>query len=268
MGTWGMGGKFERDDSNFDESVAILRYGFELGITLVDVAELHGEGLTEQIVGEAMRGFPRETITVISKVSRDHLSYDDVLKAAERSLERLQTDYIDLYLIHKLPPHAREPARETLSAMESLMKKGIVRHIGVSNFNAIQMEQASRYLTNTRLEASEIEYNLVYQEAGNETIPYCTKNDIHVIAHRPLAKGLLTASKNELLEKISKKYDKTYSQIALNWIISQNITAIPKAGSPEHLKENVGALGWTMEKEDIELLRTLEGFMPYEKIQL
>ncbi len=267
MGTWGMGGKFEKDPSNFDESVEALRFGFALGIFLVDVAELHGGGLTEKIVGEAIKGYPREKIQIISKVSRDHLKYDEVLKAAEGSLKRLNTDYIDLYMIHKLPLGVSEPAALTLSALERLFKDGLVRHIGVSNFSKVQIETAQDHLTEARIEANEIEYNLLFQEAGDEVAPFCKKNGIKIIAHRPLAKGMLTSGKSKILDRLSRKYNKTPAQIALNFIMSQDMTAIPKASNKEHIKENIGALGWKLSEEDITLLQTLDGSLPYEQIK-
>ena len=266
MGTWGMGGTFKEDSSNASESIEALRFGFELGLRLVDVAELHGDGLTEKLVGKAIKGYPREEIRIISKVSRDHLKYDDVLKAAEGSLKRLGTDYIDLYLIHKLPPGVTEPAAETLSALERLLKEGRVKHIGVSNFSVKQIEKASSYLSGAVIEANEIEYNLAYQEAAKEVIPYCKKRGIRVIAHRPLGKATLFREKIKMLDALAEKYDKTSAQVALNWIISQNVTAIPKAMKTEHMIENIGALGWKMEERDIELLKQTDGFIPYEKI--
>jgi len=267
MGTWGMGGTFRKDPSNFDESVEALRFGFELGIRLVDVAELHGEGLTEEIVAQAMKGFTREDIFIISKVSREHLRYDDVLKAAEGSLKRLGTDYIDLYLVHKLPPEMPEPLPETFAALERLYTQGIVRRIGVSNFSKAHLEQSSRFLTEATLAANEVEYNLLYQNAAREVIPYCREKCISVIAHRPFGKGELFQKAIPLLDEIAKKYKKTIAQVALNWLISQGITAIPKASSQEHIRENLGALGWEIEAGDIELLRALDASVPYEEIK-
>ena len=267
MGTWGMGGKFEKDSSNFDESVEALRFGFELGIRLVDVAELHGGGLTEQIVGEAIKDCPREDIQIISKVSRDHLKYDEVLRAAEGSLKRLGTDYIDLYMIHKLPPGVALPDALTLKALERLSAEGTVKHIGVSNFNMAQMQEAQKHLTSAKIEVNEIEYNLFFQGAGNEVMPFCRGNDIRLIAHRPLAKGMLASGENKTLDALSRKYHKTPAQVALNFILSQDMTAIPKASDKKHLKENVGALGWKLEEGDIALLLKLDGVVPYQRIQ-
>ncbi|HCB35322.1 MAG: hypothetical protein A2W52_01135 [Candidatus Taylorbacteria bacterium RIFCSPHIGHO2_02_49_25] len=267
MGTWGMGGKFDTDESNFDASVEALRFGFEQGIRLVDVAELHGGGLTERIVGEAIKGYTREDIQIISKVSRDHLKYDEVLRAAEGSLKRLDTSYIDLYMIHKLLPSVALPDALTLKALERLSAEGMVRHIGVSNFNVVQLQEAQKHLASTTIEANEIEYNLLFQEAGNEVAPFCKANGIHLIAHRPLAKGMLVRGENKLLDELARTYEKTPAQISLNFIISQGMTAIPKASDKKHLQENVGALGWKLEEGDIALLRKLDGSVPYQRIQ-
>lgn len=267
MGTWGMGGTFAEDPSNFDESVEALRFGLAFGLRLIDVAELHGNGLTEKIVGEAIKGYPRKKIFIISKVSREHLDYDKTLRAAEGSLKRLGTDYIDLYLVHKLPPENPAPQEETFRALGSLLKEGLARHVGVSNFTAAQIETASRYLAPAKIEANEIEYNLIFQEAEQKTIPYCRSKDIRVIAHRPFGKGLLFKQPIPFLYALAEKYGKTVAQIAINWIMSQGMTAIPKASDKKHIQENLGALGWKLHDEDITLLRTLGGSVPYERIK-
>ncbi len=254
MGTWGMGGKFERDASNFDESVLALRYGLSLGINLIDVAEIYGEGLSEEIVGKAIESCEREDVYVISKVWKANLHYDDVLKAAEGSLQRLGTDHIDLYLIHW--PNEEIPLKETIAAMEVLLAQKKIRAIGLSNFLVPQIKEAQSYLTNATIAANQIEYNLGAQSADLDIIPYCRDNDIRVIGYRPFAKGILASNASVLQNELAKKYNKTPNQIALNWLIAQGITAIPKASSHEHLKENAGALGWQLSEADVELLRS------------
>lgn len=248
LGTWGMGGKFERDPRNADESVELLRYGFELGFRLMDVAERYGEGLTEEILGRALAGRKRSEFFIISKVWKDHLRYDDVLRAAEASLKRLNTDYLDLYLIHW--PNPDIPLRETIRALETLKERGVIRHIGVSNFAVPLLEETLSLLKSAPLAANELEYNLSVRDAEKDTIPYCKAHKIQFIAYRPLAKGVLLSKENAVLDSLAKKYRKTAAQVALNWIIRQGITAIPKAGSKEHLQENWGALGWTLSEED------------------
>lgn len=254
MGTWGMGGKFERDESNIEQSIDALRFGFDNGINTIDVAELYGEGLTEEIVGCATEGRRRQDLYIITKVWKTHLAYDDVIKAARGSLSRLKTDYIDLYLVHW--PNLEFPLEGTMRAMEYLIDHKLIRAIGVSNFSPALLEEASSYLTHSRIVANEIEYNILSREAEEETIPYCKSHNVHVIAYRPFGKGSLIGAKNEIVSRLAAKYNKTPNQIALNWLISQDITAIPKSGSKEHLLENAGALGWHLDKEDIELLKS------------
>lgn len=252
IGTWGMGGKFERDESNVDASIELLRCGFDLGMSLVDVAEIYGAGLTEEILGRALKGRKREDIIIVSKVWKEHLRYDDVLRAAEGSLKRLDTPYIDLYLIHW--PNPDVPLKETMRALETLRERGAIRHIGVSNFSAELCREAQSYLAHTALEANEIEYNVAAREAEAELIPYCREHALRLIAYRPLGKGKLLATESGVLQTLAKKYEKTPAQVALNWIVRQGISAIPKAGNPEHLRENLGALGWAMTDEDAGIL--------------
>lgn len=252
MGTWGMGGKFERDDSTVDRSLEVLGLGLSLGLSLIDTAELYGEGLTEEIVGRAIKGHAREDIFLISKVWKTHLAYDDVLRAAEGSLTRLDTSYIDLYLVHW--PNEEVPLRETMRALERLVSEGKVRAIGASNFSVADMESARSVLIATPFSTNQVEYSLLHQEARAEVIPYCRAHDINIIAHRPLAKGILSKTHDATLDMLAKKYGKTTNQIALAWIMSQSITAIPATLDPEHLEENYGALDILLKNEDRKLL--------------
>ncbi len=252
LGTWGMGGKWERDPSNVDESVDAIRLGLSLGLRIIDVAELYGQGLAEEIVGKAITGRPREQVYIISKVWKEHLAYDDVLKATEGSLERLNTPYIDLYLVHW--PNEKVPLSETMHAMEHVLDEGLVRAIGVSNFSPELIEEAQATLAHSKLVANEIEYNLSARTSKQEIIPYCHAHDIDVIAYRPLAKGAFADADNATLEEIAQRYGKTKNQIALNWLISQGTIPIPKSSNPAHIRENVGALGWSLLQEDIACL--------------
>ncbi|MDP3935053.1 MAG: aldo/keto reductase [Candidatus Giovannonibacteria bacterium] len=257
MGTKGMGGgKYGQDFSNVDASVAVLKLGFDLGIKLVDVAELYADGLGEEIVGRAMKDYPRGDIFIISKVWKTNLKYDEVLRALKGSLARLKTDYIDLYLIH-YPSEEGVPLTETMRAMESLLDDGLIKNIGVSNFDVALTEEAQKNLKHGRISANQIEYSLTQRSAEKDIIPFCKNHGIKVIAYRPLARGTLSAAGSKAVDVLVKKYQKTPAQIALNWIISQDMVAIPGALKPEHIKENSGALGWKMAQEDIEFLKTL-----------
>ncbi|MDO8522312.1 MAG: aldo/keto reductase [bacterium] len=255
MGTWGMGGKFERDDKTVDASLQVLRLGLSLGLHIIDTAEIYGEGLTEEIVGEAIQGHPREDVFIISKVWKTNLHYDDVLYAAEKTLGRLKTPYIDLYLVHW--PNHEIPIQETMRAMEKLRKDGLVKAIGVSNFSLSEMREAQKLLTSATLTANQIEYSVLHQEAQKEILPYCSAHNIRVIAYRPLAKGKIAETQLPALRALARTYNKTVNQIALNWLLSQNIIAIPATLNPEHLRENVGALDFTLSAEDIRLLTSV-----------
>lgn len=258
IGTWGLGGKYEADQSTEKFSIEVLNSGLKLGLRMIDTAELYGRGLGEIIVGKVIEDYPREEIFIISKVWIENLAYDKVIKSAKGSLARLGTDYIDLYLIHwslENEPNKKVPLLETIKAMEHLTGQGMIKNIGLSNATVQLMEEAMDCLKVNRLAANQIEYNLLNQSADLDIIPFCRANDIKIIAHRPLAKGNLIKSMDQTIEILSRRYNKTPVQIALNWIMSQGISVIPKSGNLEHIKENVGALGWEMEKEDIALLR-------------
>lgn len=252
LGTWGMGGGFERDENDRAKSVSALKFGLSLGFRFIDTAEIYGEGLAEEIVGEAIAGYKREDIFLSTKVWRENLYYERLIQSAKQSLERLKTSFIDLYLIHSFNPEI--PFSETMAALEYLINKGLVRHFGVSDFTVSLLREAQSCLSHNKIEACQIEYNLFNRAAEQELIPFCRQQGIKIIAYRPLAKGGLALVDDAILNLLAKKYKKTPAQIALNWLISQEVAAIPKATSQEHLKENWGALGWRLADSDMKLL--------------
>lgn len=257
MGTWGMGGKYEKDESNVEDSISALRFGLDLGLKLIDTAELYGAGLTEEIIGRAIKGYNREDIFLVSKVWKTNLQKHNIQKAIKNSLNRLGVDYLDLYLVHW--PSDSVPLSEIIPAMESLVNEGLTKNIGVSNFSVSQLKEAQDYLKKTILVVNQIEYSLFAQDTGREIVPFCLSNGIRVMAYRPLYRGVLISSVDlEMQDKINKlsiKYKKTPTQIALNWLIAQDIIPIPKSSNQAHLQENIGAIGWKMSVEDINLLK-------------
>lgn len=255
LGTWGMGGRYERDSTNAAVSVKIIQEALKIGYQLFDVAELYGEGLTEEIVGKGIENFRREDLFLISKVWKDHLRSDDITKAIDGSLKRLGTDYLDLYLVHW--PNPEIPFSETMPAMENLIKAGKTKAIGVSNFSVEQIQEAQKYLANTFIYANQIEYNLGARGAEDSVIPYCLSNNIKVISYRPLAKGKITFSQIPEIEKISTKYQKTPVQIFLKWLCFKNTIPIPKASSPDHLRENFDIFNWELSAEDAQIISNL-----------
>jgi diketogulonate reductase-like aldo/keto reductase len=237
---------------NEKEKVEALKKGIELGINFIDTAEVYR---TEKYIGEVIKAYKREDLFIATKVSLWHLKYERVLKAAKRSLSRLQTSYIDLYQIHN--PNPIVPIRETMSAMRQLINEGKIRYIGVSNFSLAQVKEADSVFSNNELVSVQNKYNLVDRGLEVDILPYCINNNIVIIPYTPLAHGKLTKpsqKQKEVLDHISEKYGgKTPAQIALNWFLSKNkiVFPIPRASKPSRIIENVGATGWTMEKDDI-----------------
>lgn len=268
LGTWGFGGFRESDFSQDEESICAIKAAINVGYTLIDTAELYGAGHTEELVGKAIKDIDQSTLFIISKVFKTNLKYNDVLVSCKNSLERLCTNYLDLYLIHA--PNPDIPLSETMRAMDELVEKKFVRFIGVSNFSVEQMKEAQIY-SQHKIVVNQIPYNLSARNKDyrgycvnmeSEIIPYCQQNGILIMAHRPLERGFLLQS-HQLLDSLSKKYNKTKAQIAINWLLSKkNIITIPKSVNPEHMKENLDALGWKLDDIDMQLLDETEFSMP------
>lgn len=255
LGTWQMGGREIRNPQNDDKKdIAAIQKAIKLGVTHIDTAEQYAGGYAETLVGKAIEGYDRSKLFIVSKVSPEHLNYNDVLRSNEASLKRLKTDYLDLYLIHY--PNLEIPIEETLKAMDKLVEQGLVKNIGVSNFRTERLKEAQKH-TKNKLVVNQVYYNLVIREPEHEgLLNYCQQNDVLLEAYRPVEKGTLLAQPVTILSKLARKYGKTPAQIAINWLISQkNVITLSKTSTIEHLKENLGAISWQMDKEDIEKLR-------------
>lgn len=253
MGTWGIGGYGTRDTAGDKEAIEGLQKGIELGMRLIDTAELYGAGHAEELVGEAIKAFRREEVFIISKVHNTHLQHDELVEACRRSLGRLQIDFIDLYLVHF--PSYRVPLRETMGAMEEVTERGMVRFVGVSNFPLNLMKEAQACLSRTQIQANEVKYNVKCRYVEADLLPYCQREGITVIAYSPLEEGSL--GNNKILREVGERYGKTGAQIALNWLIcNENVITIPKALSPRHLEENAAAMRWRMDRKDFDSLAT------------
>ncbi len=232
-----------------------LVYGIELGANFIDTAEIYR---TEDIVGEALTG-KRDKVFLATKVAGDHLSYDDVIAAADRSLKRLKTNRIDLYQIHW--PNPDIPIRETMRAMEELVDSGKVRYIGVSNFDAHEMEEAQSSLKKNKIASNQVIYNLEERGIEREVIPYCERHKITILAYSPLAQGALANSANlgrekaDAVKKVSEATGKTAAQISLNWCLTKPIVmAIVKAANKDHVKDDCEVSDWRLSAEHVELL--------------
>lgn len=256
LGTWGIGGLRRPSFGGEDEEAQSLRYGFDLGMRFVDTAEMYASGHSEEVVAKAVKD-QRDRVFIATKVSAEHLAYDDVLKSCNASLKRLGTNYIDLYQIHW--PNERIPIKETMKAMEHLLDQGKIRHIGVSNFSVQQTVEAQKALSKTSVVSNQVEYSLLERTIENDLLPFAEREHITIIAYSPVARGQIPRGRGgrrwQLLDGIAAKYRKTRTQIALNWLIfNDTVVAIPKAAKKEHLQENVGAVGWRMSREDHDAL--------------
>ena len=233
--------------------VAPLRHGVELGANLIDTAEMYR---TEDVVGEAVRGM-RERVFIASKVSGDHLGYDQVLRAAEASLRRLDIDVIDLYQIHW--PNRGTPIEETMRAMEALVDSGQIRYIGVSNFSTKELTEARAAMNHHPIVSNQVLYNLRRRDIERTLIPYCERHAVTIIAYTPLdsgklagGPGLFSSRSTKVLHEIAEQHGKTPAQVALNWCISHDIViTIPKSDSVSRTAENCGASDWRLSADDM-----------------
>ena len=238
-----------------------LRKAIELGAFLIDTAEMYG---TEEAVGEAIKGL-RQKVFIATKVSGNHLRYDEVLRAAENSLKRLRTDSIDLYQVHWPDPGV--PVAETMGAMEKLVDSGKVRFIGVSNFYLENLKEAEACLTKHKIVSNQVKYSLVDRGIEADMLSYCQKSRITVIAYSPLARGMLGSKpllRNRrslgVLERIASETGKSMAQVALNWCVAKpSVIAIPKSDKMERVIEDCGASGWRLFQEQ---MAALEGAFP------
>jgi len=255
VGTWGMGGYEQPDTSNDDLYVKAIRENLEAGFKLIDTAEMYASGHSEELVGKAIKGagINRDDLFIISKVWHTHLSHDDLIKAAKRSVERLGT-YVDLYMVHWPDPYV--PLQETMRSMEEVVDMGLARYIGVSNFSAELLDEAISSTAKYEVVADQVKYSITDRSAERDVLPYCERNALALIAYTPIEHGKVASGKiGQALETVGKKYGKTPVQVALNWLTyHEPVFAIPKALKREHILENAGASDWRLSSQDFEYL--------------
>jgi len=255
LGTWTMGGEEQKDTSRDKECIRAIREALDIGYTIIDTAEMYGEGHTEELVGEAIKGFNREKLFITSKIWPINLRYKDVFKSFHSSLKRMRVDFIDLYLIHW--PNPDIPMEETFKALNELMAKGLVHYIGVSNFNVDQMKEAQKY-SSIPLACNQVAYNIMYREPElNGVLEFCQKNNIILTAWKPLERKKLLS--NKTIVSMAKKYNVTPAQIALNWLVrKEKVVTIPMSLKKSHLKENYESPDIGLAKEDLRILDGLK----------
>jgi diketogulonate reductase-like aldo/keto reductase len=233
--------------------VQALRLGLENGINLIDTAEIYG---SEPLVAEAIRGFNRDELFIATKVWPTHLKYDSVIKAARNSARRLGVRYIDLYQVHF--PNRRVPIAETMRAMEQLVDEGLIRFIGLSNFNLNQVIEAQGALKKYEVVSLQMPYSLIDRRIEADIIPYAKRENLAILCYYPLGHGrLIREFPRDLVEMVSRNHGpRTPAQIALNWIITkhENAFPIPRASNPMHVRENLGAVGWRLSDEEVKAI--------------
>jgi diketogulonate reductase-like aldo/keto reductase len=253
FGTWSIGGRESADPSGDTQSLAALRSALELGYTHFDTAEVYAAGHAEELLGQAIRqcGMAREALFITSKVSPEHLQYDDVLRCCENSLRRLGMDFIDLYLIHW--PMRGMRLADTFRALNQLVRTGKVRHLGVSNFDLKLLKQ-SQALSETALLTDQVPYSLAERTyVENGVLDYCQQNDILLTAYSPVKRRSIKSDKN--LQAVAKTRGVTSQQIALAWLAQQpRVITIPKSSDPQHQADNISAADLLLSAAEMEQL--------------
>ena len=245
LGTWGMG---ERG-ANAREEAAALRLGLDLGMSLIDTAEMYGDGGAEEVVGAAVKG-RRDDVFIVSKVYPHNAARKKMAAACERSLQRLGTDRIDLYLLHW-----REdvPLLETVEGFEALREAGKIRRWGVSNFDVADMEELWRVPGGTACAVNQVLYNLMRRSIETGVLRWCHDRHVPIMAYSPIEQGRLLGK--PALKQIAASHRATPAQVALAWLLRHDgVMVIPKATDPGHVRENCAALDLNLTAADIAAL--------------
>jgi diketogulonate reductase-like aldo/keto reductase len=245
QGTWMMG---ERRELRRDE-ISALRTGVELGMTLIDTAEMYGDGGAEEVIARAAEGI-RDSLFIVSKVYPHNGSRAGVVAACERSLKRLATDRIDLYLLHW---RGSVPLAETLEGFQRLERDGKIRYHGVSNFDRADMAEWAALQGGETVAANQVLYNLRRRGPEWDLVPWCREHRVAIMAYTPLGQGRMLGT--PVLAEIGRRRNATAAQIALAWLLRQEDTiVIPKASRAEHVRENRGAVDVALTAEDLAAL--------------
>ncbi|MFW9853541.1 MAG: aldo/keto reductase [Candidatus Thorarchaeota archaeon] len=273
---WGFGKEFDREDIS-----KIIKKGIESGVNLIDTAEIYARGKSEKLIGEAIKGYDRENLRITTKFMPFRLRPSSVKKALLKSLDRLQTSYVDIYLIHF--PNPLISIGRVLQYMEEMVDEGLIRHIGVSNFSKNRFDHFQKRMKNYRIQVNQVNYSIVKHGAENSFLPYANENQIMTMAYSPLAQGFLSGKYSadnrpkgsrrmnrvfrqrnlergtdllSVLRELAKKYDVTMSQIALRYLIdNESVVVIPGAKSQDQAASNAEAAGFDLQQEDIFAIR-------------
>jgi diketogulonate reductase-like aldo/keto reductase len=244
QGAWQIGEQQRR----YADELRALQVGIELGLTLIDTAEMYGDGASEELVAEATAR-KRDRVYLVSKVLPSNASRRGTIAACERSLKRLATDYLDLYLLHWRGGYALE---ETLDAFATLKSRGLIRDFGVSNFDVADLDEAWAIPHGGGIATNQVLYNLEERGIEWELLPRCRERGVPLMAYSPLGSNSTRLRKHAALANIAARRDATPSRVALAWLLRQpNVYVIPKASSEAHVRDNAAARELELSAEDL-----------------
>lgn len=246
QGTYRMGA----DPARRSEEVRALQLGLELGMTLIDTAEMYADGGAEEVVGEAIRGHQRDDVFVVSKVLPFNSTAEGTVAACERSLKRLGTDHLDLYLLHW---RGMTSLQETLEGFEDLKAAGKIRYWGVSNFDMADMNELMALFGGQQVTTNQVLYNPQRRGIEWDLLPWCRERRIPIMAYSPVEEGRLL--EHPALAGVAANHHATVAQVCLAWLLRQSgMIVIPKSSNPAHVRENRAALDLQLTPEDLALI--------------
>ena len=251
-----MGGDTRPDPRLDPKALRALRWAFDMGYTHIDTAEMYSGGHAEELVGQMLKGFERSKFFITTKVMPANLNDTSLLRSLDNSLQRLEVEYVDLYLIHWWS--ASIPLARTFRALNQAVQEAKVRYLGVSNFNLDQLKQ-SQDLSHTPIITNQVPYSLFNRGyVHNGVLDYCQQNKIIVTAYSPVEEGRLCS--NAVLEKIAASHNATSYQIALAWLVQQPfVVTIPMSQNKEHLQQNLSSAEIKLIEVEMSALNALAG---------
>lgn len=245
QGTWGMGERRAQRDTEADA----LRHGLDLGLGLIDTAEMYGSGGAEQVVAEAVRG-RRDEAFLVSKVFPHNASRRGAVEACEASLRRLGTDHLDCYLLHW---RGDEPLEETFAAFEQLREDGKIRWFGVSNFDAGDLDDLWEHESGRASATNQVLYNLIRRGVELDVLPRCRERGLPVMAYSPVEQGRVLG--DPVLQRVAERHGVSSARVALAWVLrNEGVCAIPKAATRAHVEDNLASLDLQLSAADLQEL--------------
>ena len=263
MGAWKLGDNSENEKDEIDS----IKSGLDMGIKLIDTAEMYGDGASERLIGKAIKGYNRKDLYIVSKVCPFNAGKNQIFKSLENSLARLETNYLDLYLIHW---KGNVPLAETVECMEKLVQMEKIKSWGVSNFDVDDMKELLRIPNGENCVVNQLMYHLGSRGIEYELKPLLDKHNIKIMAYCPLAHGGETRKRlieNEIVKKIARKYNATELQILIAFLLNKDVIVIPGSKNIKHIEENYKARNINISSTDMEILQN-EFPAPNHKVEL